>query len=348
MRKLIAKLAKNHELERQELLDLVEGMRESDFSFLLAEADRIRRKYFGDRVYFRGLLEFTSYCRRDCLYCGLRVSNKQAARYRLTLEEIRQACAKGYSLGYRTFVLQGGEDAFFTDDKIVEIIKTLKSRFPDCAITLSLGEKTLDSYRQYFAAGADRYLLRHETASETLYNRLHPGMSLTDRKRCLQDLMSIGYQVGAGCLVGLPGQTGEDYVDDLLYLKELGPHMVGIGPFIPHHQTPLAGAQPGTVEQTLLMLALTRLLLPHALLPATTALGTIDRQGREKGLQAGANVVMPNISPPEVRPKYALYDGKICLNEDVEACGKCLSKRIAGAGYAVDMSRGDSPLAESR
>lgn len=292
----------------------------------------------------RGLIEFTNYCKNTCTYCGIRVFNKKVDRYRLSLEDILNCCSEGYRLGYRTFVLQGGEDPYFTDDKIVEIVKNIKEKFKDCAVTLSIGEKSYESYKKYYDAGADRYLLRHETASKTLYEKLHPGMSFENRRRCLRDLKEIGYQVGAGFMIGIPGQTNEDFVKDLLFLKELEPHMVGIGPFIPQCDTPLGNEKGGTVEVTVLMLSIIRLLLPQVLLPSTTALGTIHPMGREMGLKAGANVVMPNLSPTCVREKYALYDGKICTGDEAAECRMCIQNRIESAGFTLDMSRGDNNL----
>ncbi|MGI6685803.1 MAG: [FeFe] hydrogenase H-cluster radical SAM maturase HydE [Bacillota bacterium] len=306
------------------------------------KAHKIREEYYGKKVYFRGLIEFSNYCKNDCYYCGIRRSNQKIHRYRLNKEEILNCCIKGHELGFRTFVLQSGEDPYYTDDRLVEIIYTLRNRFPDCAITLSIGEKSPETYRKYFSAGADRYLLRHETINEEHYKKLHPReMSLKKRIECLYNLKEIGFQVGAGFMVGSPYQTREHLVEDLLLLKELDPHMVGIGPFIPHAETVFSQEIGGTVEMTLLMIALTRVLLPKALIPATTALGTIDPSGREKGLLAGANVVMPNLSPISVRKDYALYDNKICTGEEAAECRHCLAQRIKGAGFEPDFSRGD-------
>jgi len=305
-------------------------------------ANKIKEKYYGKKVYFRGLIEFSNYCKNNCYYCGIRRGNQKVRRYRLSKDEILNCCTTGYRLGFRTFVLQSGEDPYYTDDRMVEIIYTLRNRFPDCAITLSLGEKSAETYKKYFAAGADRYLLRHETANEEHYQKLHPGeMSLKKRKECLYHLKEIGFQVGAGFMVGSPYQTRENLVEDLLFLKELDPHMVGIGPFIPHGETVFAREKGGTVEMTLLMIALTRILLPKALIPATTALGTIDPVGREKGLLVGGNVVMPNLSPIAVRKDYALYDHKICTGEEAAECRHCLAQRIKNAGLEPDFSRGD-------
>jgi biotin synthase len=344
MKNLIDKLFKNNNIEEQELLELLNSMTEEDKEYLFQKAHETRMKHYGDKVFMRGLVEFTNYCKRSCRYCGIRAQNKNADRYRLTMEEILSACEEGARLGYQTYVLQGGEDDYYTDEKIVEIVTNIKKKFPDCAITLSIGEKSYESYKKYFDAGADRYLLRHETASKELYESLHPGMSFENRIRCLRDLKAIGYQVGAGFMVGLPNQTNEDFVKDLLFLKELKPHMVGIGPFIPQKDTPLGKETGGTVETTLVMIALTRLLLPEVLLPSTTALGSIDPMGREKGIKAGANVVMPNLSPTKVRAKYALYDGKICTGDEAAECRNCIEGRIKRAGFSLDMSRGDSVI----
>ncbi len=310
---------------------------------LTQEAVRIRKKHYGDKVYIRGLIEFTNYCRNDCGYCGIRRGNLHARRYRLTKEEILECCARGYELGFRTFVLQGGEDRWFTDERMADIIRSIRVSYPDCAITLSIGERSYESYRLLKEAGADRYLLRHETADEEHYGKLHPSeMSLAVRKMCLYDLKLLGYQVGAGFMVGSPGQTADGLAKDLLFLKELRPHMVGIGPFIPHHDTRFAQEKAGSVELTLFLLSVIRILLPKVLLPATTALGTMDPQGREKGLQAGANVVMPNLSPQKNRKQYELYDNKICTGEEAAECLECLARRVEQAGYHLCSGRGDA------
>lgn len=346
LNRLIDQLYKNNYLSKDHLLDLLDNMDEGTRDYLILKAHETRQRLYGNKVFLRGLVEFTNYCRWNCLYCGIRAANKNAERYRLKLDQIMAACEKGFELGYRTFVLQGGEDNFYTDERIVEVVTEIKSRFPDCAVTLSIGEKDYDSYQKYFDAGADRYLLRHETAAKRLYDSLHPGMSFENRIQCLDNLKKIGYQVGAGFMVGLPKQTNEDLVADLQFLQELRPHMVGIGPFIPHKDTPLGEVAGGTVEQTVTLLAIIRLLLPEVLLPATTALGTIDPLGREKGLKAGANVVMPNLSPVEVRSKYALYDDKVCTGEEAAECRQCIDSRIVNAGFVPDTSRGDNILWE--
>ena len=310
---------------------------------LKEEAVRIREIYYGKKVFTRGLIEYTNYCKNDCYYCGIRKSNTNAKRYRLTEDEIMACCENGYELGFRTFVLQGGEDAYYTDDRMVAIIKKIKEAYPECALTLSIGEKSYESYKRFREAGADRYLLRHETANEEHYRKLHPEkMSLAVRKNCLYDLKKLGYQVGAGMMVGSPYQTTEDLAEDLVFLKELQPEMVGIGPFIPHHDTQFAKELAGSVEMTLFLLAVIRILLPKVLLPATTALGTMDPLGREKGLQAGANVVMPNLSPVKNRKQYELYDNKICTGEEAAECRGCMGRRVASVGYELVTERGDA------
>ena len=329
--------------EYPELLKLYTDQKTVDL--LKQEAVRIQKKYFGNKIYTRGLVEFTNYCRNDCYYCGIRRSNTNAVRYRLTKEEILQCCENGHELGFRTFVLQGGEDPWFNDERMVDIIQTIKKNYPDCAITLSIGEKSKESYRKFREAGADRYLLRHETANEDHYRYLHPeNLSLSNRKQCLYDLKELGYQIGAGFMVGAPGQTMENLAEDLVFLKELNPHMVGIGPFIPHHDTKFAKEEAGNVELTLFLLSVIRIMLPKVLLPATTALGTLDQRGREKGFQTGANVVMPNLSPVKNRKQYELYDNKICTGEEAAECRGCLSRRARSVGYEIVTDRGDSPM----
>ena len=309
---------------------------------LFAAADAVRREHYGDVVFLRGLIEFTNHCRNNCYYCGIRRDNLKVPRYRLTKEEILACAEEGYTLGYRTFVLQGGEDPYYTDKRVCDMVSALHTRYPDCAITLSIGEKNRASYQAFFDAGARRYLLRHETASEAHYAKLHPAeLSLANRKRCLWDLKEIGYQVGAGFMVGSPYQTTHELVADLRFLQELQPDMIGIGPFIHHADTPFRDFPNGTLELTLRLLAILRLMFPYVLLPSTTALGTIHPEGRELGLKAGANVVMPNLSPVAVRAKYKLYDNKICLGEESAQCRGCLERRVAAAGYRIVTDRGD-------
>lgn len=301
---------------------------------LFSFADRVRKRVYGIDVYLRGLIEFTSFCKNNCYYCGLRRDNKNAKRYRLSENDILLCCTEGYSLGYRTFVLQGGEDGYYTDDMICSIVYNIKCKFPDCAVTLSIGEKPKSAYKAYFDAGADRYLLRHETASESHYRKLHPTeMSLLSRKKCLFALKEIGYQVGSGFMVGSPFQSIDDIICDFRFLQELDPDMIGIGTFITHKDTPFSHEKNGSLQLALRLIAILRLMFPHALIPATTALGTIHPQGREMALKAGANVVMPNLSPVDVREKYSLYDNKICMGEESAQCRNCLEKRIESAGY---------------
>lgn len=339
---LVDRLERDRILTKEEFTALIENRSDKLAEYVFEKARRIRHRIYGKDVYIRGLIEFTNYCGNDCLYCGIRRSNKNADRYRLTREDILECCETGHSLGFRTFVLQGGEDGFYTDDMLVDIIKTVKKFYPDCALTLSIGEKSRESYEKYFDAGADRYLLRHETADSCHYSKLHPtSLSLENRKRCLYDLKEIGYQTGSGFMVGSPFQTAECLAEDMIFLHELQPHMVGIGPFIPHHDTPFADEKQGTLELTLFMLGLLRLMLPNVLLPATTALGTIDPNGREMGILAGANVVMPNLSPKGVRKKYLLYDNKICTGDEAAECRQCLERRMNKIGYRIAVSRGD-------
>lgn len=342
LKQLIDQLEVARLLAKDDLIALIESRTQELSEYLFEKARRIRRENYGHDVYLRGLIEFTNYCKNDCYYCGIRRSNRNASRYRLTKEQILACCREGYELGFRTFVLQGGEDGHYSDELLTEIIRDIKTRYPDCALTLSVGERSYESYRTFYEAGADRYLLRHETADPVHYGKLHPpALSLTARKQCLMNLKEIGYQVGSGFMVGSPGQTSEHLAEDLLFLHELQPQMVGIGPFIAHHDTPFAAEASGTADLTLFMLGLIRLMLPAALLPATTALGTIDPMGREKGILAGANVVMPNLSPKEVRDKYLLYDNKICTGDEAAECRHCIENRISSIGYQVVVGRGD-------
>lgn len=340
---LVEKLIEQGFLSKDEYIALLGSYTEEQRLRLQEKAVELRKQYYGNKVFVRGLIEFTNYCKNNCYYCGIQASNGAAERYRLTMEEILECCDAGWKLGFRTFVLQGGEDLFFTDDRIVDIVKKIKRQYPESAVTLSIGEKSKKSYLRYKEAGADRYLLRHETANEEHYRMLHPEtMSLANRKNCLYTLKELGYETGAGFMVGSPGQTDECLADDLIFLRELNPHMVGIGPFIPHHDTRFANAQSGSLEKTLLLLSILRIILPKANLPATTALGTVHPRGRELGIEAGANVVMPNLSPVKVREKYELYNHKICTGEEAAECAVCLRKRIASVGYEVVTERGDS------
>ena len=338
----INKVKQSRNISLEQLKLLLETNDDEGIRFMHEEAVKVCQKTYGNQVFIRGLIEFTNFCKNDCYYCGIRRSNSQADRYRLTKEQMLDCCANGYELGFRTFVLQGGEDGYFTDDKICDLVSAIKEKYPDCAVTLSIGEKSKESYKRYFDAGADRYLLRHETADEAHYKKLHPEeMSLLHRKQCLWDLKEIGYQVGCGFMVGSPGQTVETLYEDLQFIRELQPHMVGIGPFISQKDTPFADKASGTMEQTLKLLAIIRLIQPHVLLPATTALGTIHPKGRELGILSGANVVMPNLSPVNVREKYKLYDNKICTGDEAAECRYCMENRMKSIGYEVAVSRGD-------
>lgn len=342
MKDRIRRLEQDRDLPDRDLLDLI-VMQDAEAEALLAQrAAAVRQQVYGRDVFIRGLIEFTNYCRNDCFYCGIRRSNACAQRYRLTREEILACCRTGYGLGFRTFVLQGGEDPFFTTERLAELVRAIKRAYPDCAVTLSVGEKDRATYQAWFDAGADRYLLRHETADEGLYRRLHPEeLSLQNRMRCLWDLKDIGYQVGCGFMVGAPFQTPEMLLKDLRFLQAFQPHMAGIGPFIPHRNTPFRDCPPGTAQMTLRLLAIIRLMLPHVLLPATTALGTVQSDGRQLGMGYGANVVMPNLSPLSVRKKYALYDNKISTGEEAAESVALLKQSMAAAGYRVVTARGD-------
>ena len=340
MRALIDKLKEQQNLTDEEFLRLITTNTEDEY--LRDCADLVRRERYGDKVYLRGLIEISNYCKNDCFYCGIRCSNKNAERYRLTKDEILACCESGYKLGFRTFVMQGGEDAHFSDSVMCDIISQIKKKYPECAVTLSLGERSFESYKEMFDAGADRYLLRHETAEDELYKKLHPEkMSLENRKKCLFDLKKIGYQVGSGFMVGAPFQTHENLVADFKFLKELSPDMIGIGPYITHKETPFSHYKSGDLNMTLKMVAIARLMFPYALIPATTALGTIDKNGRKMGLKSGANVVMPNLSPVKSRKLYDLYDNKISTDEEAAEGLLKLKKQIEDSGYTVSMERGD-------
>jgi iron-only hydrogenase maturation rSAM protein HydE len=339
---LIEKLEETHILEKEEYIYLITSCKKEETEILFQKARDMQKKYYKNEVYSRGLIEFTDYCKNNCLYCGIRSGNTKAERYRLSQEEILSCTEEGYRLGFRTFVLQGGEDCYYSAEDIGNLVSEIKKRYPDCAVTLSIGEQEREVYQYWYGCGADRYLLRHETATKEHYEKLHPpGLSFEHRIQCLYWLKEIGYQTGAGFMVGSPYQTAGHLANDLLFLKELMPHMVGIGPFIAQKDSPFANCPNGTLEETLLLLALVRLTLPHVLLPATTALGTIHPKGRELGILAGANVVMPNLSPAEVREKYQLYDNKICTGEESAQCLNCLSERVSSIGYQLVSKRGD-------
>lgn len=343
MRDLIDKLAENHWLSRKELVTLINGRDEETARYLFEKAINVRHLHYGNSIFIRGLIEISNCCKNDCLYCGIRRSNHHVLRYRLMPDEILECCSLGYALGFRTFVLQGGEDLTYDDDKIVDLVRNIKEKYTDCAVTLSIGEKSYESYLRYFEAGADRYLLRHETANACHYAKLHPSdMSHQHRIQCLKDLKRIGYQTGTGFMVGSPFQTTEHIVEDLLFLADFKPEMVGIGPFIPHHETPFATCQGGTVELTVYLLAVIRLMLPKVLLPATTALGTIAPDGRNRGILAGANVIMPNLSPESVRKKYMIYDNKLSSGLEAAEYLEDLRRQMNLLGYEIVQSRGDA------
>lgn len=346
---LIDRLEQEEALEREDWITLLSAYGDERVrSYAADRAQAAARSVFGNKVYVRGLIEFTNYCRNDCYYCGIRRSNSCVERYRLTAEDILECCREGWELGFRTFVLQGGEDGFFGEEWYEETIRAIKREYPGCAITLSIGERSRESYQRLYDAGADRYLLRHETANDSHYARLHPaGLSGAHRKECLWQLKEIGYQVGCGFMVGSPFQTMELLAEDMEFIHELQPHMVGIGPFVPAQNTPFEKKSQGSLELTLFLLSLLRLQQKKVLLPATTALGTIHPLGREMGIQAGANVVMPNLSPVSVRKKYALYDNKICTGEEAAECRGCLKRRMESIGYELVTDRGDSPYSIS-
>ncbi|MBQ7821927.1 MAG: [Clostridia bacterium] len=339
---LISKLERTHSLSLEEYEYLITSRTEDTARLLAEKAVSARKSIYGNTVYIRGLIEIGNVCKNDCFYCGIRRSNKNCQRYRLTADEILQCCCNGYQLGFRTFVLQGGEDDYFSDELLCNLISKIKSLYPQCAITLSLGEKSRESYKRLFDAGADRYLLRHETADSEHYSMLHPSsLTLESRMRCLYDLRDIGYQVGCGFMVGSPYQSAAHIAKDLKFIEEFKPDMCGVGPFIPHHDTPFASKAAGTLELTCFLLSIIRLIHPPVLLPSTTALGTIDPIGREKGILAGANVVMPNLSPGAVRKKYMLYDNKASDGAESAQCKDTLVRRMASIGYEVVCTRGD-------
>lgn len=344
---LARKLVCTNDLPAQELYELIENRDQETALYLKEEAGRLCREHYGRRVFIRGLIEFTNFCKNDCFYCGIRRGNKEADRYRLETEEILTCCKAGEELGFRTFVLQGGEDPYFSDERLIHLVKAIKASHPDCAITLSVGERSRESYEKLFLAGADRYLLRHETADKGHYERLHPGeMSFENRMKCLNDLKETGFQTGCGFLVGSPGQTTAHLVKDLRFLKEFAPHMVGIGPFLSHKDTPFHDQPDGSTALTLYLLSIIRLLLPKVLLPATTALGTAKEGGREEGILHGANVVMPNLSPIGVRRKYMLYDKKLSTGSEAAESLELLKKSLLSIGYETAVSRGDSLMIE--
>lgn len=342
IKSLIHRLAEEHSLTLEEYRELVEAQNQEAAHALAEKAVALRKGIYGNAVYVRGLIEISNICKNDCLYCGIRRGNPHCDRYRLSPEDILACADEGYELGFRTFVMQGGEDPFFTDQVLCGLVEAVKKAHPDCAVTLSMGERSRESYQRLYDAGADRYLLRHETADQKHYESLHPAeMSFENRMRCLRDLKEIGYQVGCGFMVGSPGQTSGTLAEDLKFIEEFKPDMCGIGPFVPHKDTSFRDRPAGTLEQTCYLLSIIRLIHPPVLLPATTALGTIHPEGRELGILAGANVVMPNLSPVSVRKKYELYDNKICTGEESAQCKDCLSTRMESIGYKIVTDRGD-------
>lgn len=339
---LIDKLRHERTLSLEEYQILIKGYTPEIAEYAAKEAVDVRKKIYGHKIYIRGLIEISNICRNDCYYCGIRKSNEKCDRYRLAKEEILECCEEGYHAGFRTFVLQGGEDGYFTNEILCDIVSGIRNKFSDCAITLSLGELSAKSYRELYKAGADRYLLRQETADKEHYKKLHPGqMSYENRMQCLQTLKEIGYQTGCGFMVGAPYQTPETLAKDLKFIETFQPDMCGIGPFIPHKDTVFKEEEAGSVEFTCYLLSLIRLIYPPVLLPATTALATLDEKGREKGILSGANVVMPNLSPISVRKKYQLYDHKACTGQESIQGLEELKKRMEDISYQVVCDRGD-------
>jgi len=342
MKQWIDKLRQERTLTPEEFRQLLTGCDAEILRYINKQAQEVALLHFGNKIYIRGLIEISNCCRNNCYYCGIRKGNPNIERYRLSRESILNCCKQGYELGFRTFVLQGGEDPALTDDQIEMTVTRIRQEYPDCAITLSLGEKSREAYERFFRAGANRYLLRHETYNESHYRQLHPAeMSGKQRLQCLADLKEIGYQTGTGIMVGSPGQTVEHIIEDLLFIEKLRPEMIGIGPFLPHHDTPFAGHPNGTVEQTILLLSIFRLMHPAALIPATTALATLIPDGRERGILAGANVVMPNLSPREERKKYELYNDKASLGAESAEGLAALQKQLNAIGYEISTERGD-------
>ncbi len=342
LKNLIDELENRQGLTADEYAHLIKNQTPELSEYAAKKARRIRESYYGNKVYIRGLIEISSYCKNNCLYCGIRRDNKECVRYRLDKARVLECCDEGYGLGFRTFVMQGGEDGYYTDKLLCGIIGEIKERYPDCAVTLSLGERTKRSYKALFDSGADRYLLRHETADKAHYEKLHPEeMSFENRMRCLEDLREIGYQVGCGFMAGSPYQAPETIAKDLKFIEKFKPEMCGIGPFVPHHKTPFGDKPAGTLEMTLFLLSLIRLIVPNVLLPATTALGTISENGRELGMLAGANVVMPNLSPKEERGKYELYDNKLCTGNEAAENLRDLKERMKLTGFEIQIGRGD-------
>lgn len=342
MKQLVERLVSEHKLDAEGFSSLLASRDSDTFNLLRENAAEVTLRRFGSRVYIRGLIEVTNYCRNNCLYCGIRRDNRQVHRYRLSDEDILGCCEAGYELGFRTFVLQGGEDGALTDRRLVPLVSKMHSRYPDCAITLSLGERPEESYQALYDAGARRYLLRHEAASRELYEQIHPAeMSWHNRVSCIESLSRIGFQTGMGMMVGVPGQTIDHLVQDLLFIQQMRPQMVGIGPFIPHSQTPLGQHPAGDVSLTHFLLSIVRLLLPDALIPATTALATLSPQAQLQGVLAGANVIMPNLSPSDVRRNYEIYEGKAAYGAEAAEGLKILADQLATIGYEINYDIGN-------
>ena len=339
---LVDDLARHGSLSAEAYEELVEGVTPAVARHAAHEADACRRRIYGTAVFVRGLIEISNHCKNDCKYCGIRRGNATASRFRLSTEEILACAEEGYRLGFRTIVLQGGEDPWFDDERLCRIVAGIKESHPDCAVTLSLGERSRSSYQTLHDAGADRYLLRHETATRGHYDLLHPSeMSFDNRMRCLDDLREAGFAVGCGFMVGSPYQTSANLAADLAFIERFAPEMCGIGPFVPHHATEFAHEPAGSVELTCFLLSLLRLMHPSLLLPATTALGTLAPDGRERGILAGANVVMPNLSPLATRKKYELYDNKLYTGEESAQALESLRCQMRSIGYEVVVDRGD-------
>ena len=342
MRKLIERLHREKTLSSDEFRILLDDCDDDSLELINSIARSETQKVFGNRIFVRGLIEVGNCCHNDCLYCGIRRSNRNVERYRLDKETILQCCDEGYRLGFRTFVLQGGEDNYMTDERIADIVSSIRREYPDAAITLSLGEKSYEAYKMFYEAGANRYLLRHETHNPYHYSLLHPEtMSLQNRLQCLANLKEIGYQTGTGIMVGSPGQTTDNIIEDILFIGEFKPQMIGIGPFIPHRDTPFADKSAGSIRTTLLLLSIFRLMHPHALIPSTTALASLAPDGREKGILAGANVVMPNLSPAQERSKYSLYNNKASMGAEAAEGLLFLEQKLSAIGYTIDYGRGD-------
>ena len=341
--KLIDKLKENHSLELGEWEQLIKTYTKEDLDYAMKMAQEIAIREYGKIIYFRGIIEFSNFCKCDCYYCGIRKSNKECQRYRLSMEDILECCAEGYENGFRTFVLQGGEDGWFTDERVCQLVREIKTKYPDCAVTLSLGERSFESYKALKEAGADRYLLRHETSDADHYRELHPEtQKMENRLQCLRDLKELGYQTGCGIMIGTPNQTAKVIAKDMKFMEEFQPEMIGVGPFLPHKDTPFKNEEKGSVELTLLILALCRIMLPKVLLPSTTALGTAEADGRKQGVLAGCNVIMPNLSPMSVRKKYMLYDEKAGTNISAAEGIAILRSQMEEIGYEVVVGRGDA------